>query len=185
MSISFRIFQFILGLKILNFPFSVGTQNGIEVEQQGKLKKAGNSSVLVVQGSYSYTGADGRRYRVRYTADEFGYHPITELEIELPDPITGEKIYKPLEPFKFPKFGEFKISTTKKPEYKPTTTPTTKRPDKYTYGVKGGTGGNGIVNAGNPFRNSNFPSNRYLPARTYLPAIPTSEYLPPSLTNQI
>lgn len=26
------------------------------------------------------TGADGKKYRVRYTADEFGYHPVTELE---------------------------------------------------------------------------------------------------------
>lgn len=39
----------------------------------------------MVQGSYSYTGADGRRYRVKYTADEFGYHPITELDVDLPE----------------------------------------------------------------------------------------------------
>lgn len=32
------------------------------------------------------TGADGKRYRVKYTADEFGYHPITELDdFELPE----------------------------------------------------------------------------------------------------
>lgn len=31
--------------------------------------------------SYAYfLGADGKRYRVKYTADEFGYHPITELD---------------------------------------------------------------------------------------------------------
>lgn len=30
--------------------------------------------------SYSILGADGKRYRVKYTADEFGYHPITELD---------------------------------------------------------------------------------------------------------
>lgn len=61
----------------------MGTQNGIEIEQVGRLKADGKT--LVVQGSYSYTGADGRRYRVRYTADELGYHPITELEIDIPD----------------------------------------------------------------------------------------------------
>lgn len=27
-------------------------------------------------------GADGKRYRVRYTADEFGYHPVTEEDTE-------------------------------------------------------------------------------------------------------
>lgn len=49
----------------------------------GRLKDDGKT--LVVKGSYSYTGADGRRYRVRYTADELGFHPITELEIDIPD----------------------------------------------------------------------------------------------------
>lgn len=31
-------------------------------------------------------GADGKRYRVKYTADEFGYHPITALDdFEIPE----------------------------------------------------------------------------------------------------
>lgn len=63
--------------------YRLGTQNGIEIEQVGKLKD--DNKTLVVKGSYSYTGADGRRYRVRYTADELGFHPITELELEVPD----------------------------------------------------------------------------------------------------
>jgi hypothetical protein len=63
--------------------FRLGTQNGIEIEQVGKLKP--DNKTLVVKGSYSYTGADGRRYRVRYTADELGFHPITELELDIPD----------------------------------------------------------------------------------------------------
>lgn len=58
------------------------TQNGIQVSQVGKLR---DDKVFVVMGSYSYTGADGRRYRVKYTADEFGYHPITELDLDLPE----------------------------------------------------------------------------------------------------
>lgn len=143
-----------------DFKFAFGAQNGIEIEQVGKLK---DNKTLVVQGSYSYTGADGRRYRVRYTADELGFHPITELELEIPDPVTGEKQYKPQEPYKFPKFD-----FTKK-----TTTTTTAKPN-YGYGV-GGTG----INAGNPFNKSNFPSNRYLPSNKYLPAVNT-DYLPPA-----
>lgn len=65
------------------FKFALGTQNGIQIEQVGKLKD--DNKTLVVKGSYSYTGADGRRYRVRYTADELGFHPITELELDIPD----------------------------------------------------------------------------------------------------
>lgn len=67
----------------ISITFSLATQNGIEIEQVGKLKD--DNKTLVVKGSYSYTGADGRRYRVRYTADELGFHPITELEIDIPD----------------------------------------------------------------------------------------------------
>lgn len=69
-----------------NFKFALGTQNGIEIEQVGRLKP--DNKTLVVKGSYSYTGADGRRYRVRYTADELGFHPITELEIDIPDVVV-------------------------------------------------------------------------------------------------
>lgn len=36
--------------------------------------------------SYYLIGADGKKYRVRYTADEFGYHPVTEEDNE-PDPV--------------------------------------------------------------------------------------------------
>lgn len=74
-----------------NFKFALGTQNGIQIEQVGKLKD--DNKTLVVKGSYSYTGADGRRYRVRYTADELGFHPITELELEIPDvdPNAGKR----------------------------------------------------------------------------------------------
>lgn len=63
-------------------PRRINTDNGISVQQAGKLK---DGKTFVVQGSYSYSGADGRRYRVKYTADEFGYHPITELEVDLPE----------------------------------------------------------------------------------------------------
>lgn len=58
------------------------TQNGIEVNSVGKLR---DDKTFVVSGSYSFTGADGKRYRTRYTADEFGYHPITELDLDIPE----------------------------------------------------------------------------------------------------
>lgn len=61
----------------------VETSNGIEIEQIGKLRD--DNKTFVVMGSYTYTGANGKRYRVRYTADEFGYHPITELDIDVPE----------------------------------------------------------------------------------------------------
>lgn len=60
--------------------YSLKTENGIEINQAGKLK---DDKTFVISGSYTYTGADNKRYRVRYTADEFGYHPITELDVDL------------------------------------------------------------------------------------------------------
>lgn len=62
--------------------FSLKTQNGIEVSSVGKLK---DGKTFVVSGSYSFTGGDGKRYKTRYTADEFGYHPITELDLDIPE----------------------------------------------------------------------------------------------------
>lgn len=65
------------------FKLDLKTQNGIEVSSVGKLK---DDKTFVVSGSYSFTGADGKRYKTRYTADEFGYHPITELDLDIPEP---------------------------------------------------------------------------------------------------
>ncbi|KAH8341660.1 hypothetical protein KR074_002832, partial [Drosophila pseudoananassae] len=65
------------------FKLQLKTQNGIEVSSVGKLK---DDKTFVVSGSYSFTGADGKRYKTRYTADEFGYHPITELDLDIPEP---------------------------------------------------------------------------------------------------
>lgn len=91
-----------------------------------------------MKGSYSYTGADGRRYRVRYTADELGFHPITELELEVPDVD--------------PNAGGRQKQTTPRP---------TQAPKK------------------NPFSQSNYLNNRYLPpSNDYLP--PSNDYLPPA-----
>ena len=65
------------------FKLELKTQNGIEVSQVGKLK---DKNTFVVSGSYSFTGSDGKRYKTRYTADEFGYHPKTELDLYIPEP---------------------------------------------------------------------------------------------------
>ncbi|XP_037940292.1 larval cuticle protein 9-like [Teleopsis dalmanni] len=63
------------------FKLDLKTQNGIEVTSVGKLK---DEKTFIVSGAYSFTGADGKRYKTRYTADEFGYHPITELDLDIP-----------------------------------------------------------------------------------------------------
>lgn len=130
--------------------YRLGTQNGIEIEQVGRLKA--DNKTLVVQGSYSYTGADGRRYRVRYTADELGYHPITELEIDIPDikVVTVKPV--PIKPYTRIAQVTNKITTPKpKPAIKPTIS---------------------------PFSKSSFPNQRYLPpSNDYLP--PSNDYLPP------
>ncbi|XP_004527480.1 pupal cuticle protein 20 [Ceratitis capitata] len=65
------------------FKLDLKTQNGIQVTSVGKLK---DDKTFVVSGSYSFTGADGKRYKTRYTADELGYHPITELDLDIPEP---------------------------------------------------------------------------------------------------
>ncbi|XP_067638392.1 uncharacterized protein Cpr11A isoform X2 [Eurosta solidaginis] len=69
------------------FKLDLKTQNGIEVTSVGKLR---DDKTFVVSGSYSFTGVDGKRYKTRYTADEFGYHPITELDLDIPDPQSAD-----------------------------------------------------------------------------------------------
>ncbi|XP_058445186.1 pupal cuticle protein [Malaya genurostris] len=134
------------------FKYAVETENGIEVEQIGKLRN--DNKTFVVMGSYTYTGANGKRYRVRYTADEFGYHPITELDLDIPDPVAAQPAPRP-KPFAFAP----RVTTTR-----PTTT-TTAAPTV------------GPSNAYLP------PSNDYLPpSNTYLPA--SNEYPLPKTANE-
>lgn len=58
------------------FALSYSSSNGIAVAQQGALKAVqtpnGLDNVLVQQGSYAYTGPDGRLYKLSYIADENG-----------------------------------------------------------------------------------------------------------------
>ncbi|XP_066144075.1 cuticle protein CP14.6-like [Euwallacea fornicatus] len=83
------------------FSYSFETGNGIKVEESGSLKEGppslqgrsagsegedGNNTLLVLQGSFSYTGPDGHVYSVKYVADENGFQPEGD---HLPTPPPG------------------------------------------------------------------------------------------------
>lgn len=60
---------------ILNF-FRFDTSDGTHRDEKGDLKDKGTEDeAMIVHGSYSFTGADGVVYTVKYTADENGFHP--------------------------------------------------------------------------------------------------------------
>lgn len=175
-------------LHLLITNFSHHTENGISVQQAGKLK---DGKTFVVQGSYSYTGADGRRYRVKYTADEFGYHPITELDVDLPDSSENANDIPDVKPFK-PSFNPVRVQ---KQTPRPVADVVTLRPNlpqaplsaallqgPETHLVGGSPHGlsNGLIGGGssqglhdpNPYGNpSPFVGQAYLP--------PHNDYLPP------
>ncbi|KAG5898735.1 hypothetical protein JTB14_020929 [Gonioctena quinquepunctata] len=59
-----------------SYQYAYETQNGISAEQQGAPRPAADQSTpVVVQGYYRFTSPEGVPVEVRYTADEFGYHP--------------------------------------------------------------------------------------------------------------
>ncbi|KAJ8966063.1 hypothetical protein NQ317_001797 [Molorchus minor] len=61
------------------FEYHVEQSDGTRQDAKGAIKNAGtDDEALVVQGSYSYVGDDGKTYEVKYTADEEGYHPAGE-----------------------------------------------------------------------------------------------------------
>lgn len=56
--------------------FRVNTNQGNYKSEKGEIKNAGtDKESLVVTGSYSYIGDDGRTYSVNYIADENGFRP--------------------------------------------------------------------------------------------------------------
>ncbi|KAG8235584.1 hypothetical protein J437_LFUL015439, partial [Ladona fulva] len=57
------------------YQYRYETGNGIQAQESGYLKNAGNpeTEANTVQGSYSYTGPDGVLYTITYTADENGF----------------------------------------------------------------------------------------------------------------
>ena len=57
---------------------SFEAENGIKQEAAGELRTVGDADVMVMSGSYEYTGGDGELYRVNWYADETGYHAEAE-----------------------------------------------------------------------------------------------------------
>ena len=56
------------------FDYSFESENGIKQEATGVMKTVDDNEVSVMQGSYSYIGADGLDYLVEWYADETGFH---------------------------------------------------------------------------------------------------------------
>ncbi|CAL7933819.1 unnamed protein product [Xylocopa violacea] len=72
-----------------SYSFSYETGNGIKAQQQGQLKQLNETnSVVIVQGSYSYSDADGSPIAVSYVADENGFQPQGE-HLPTPHPIPA------------------------------------------------------------------------------------------------
>lgn len=60
------------------FSYRSQTSNGIAASESGQLvqpKSADESAAYITQGEFTYTGPDGNQYTVRYTADQYGFHP--------------------------------------------------------------------------------------------------------------
>merc|ERR1712154_95622 len=57
------------------FKYSFETENDISQSAEGSLKEVDGVNVVVMEGSYSYVGADGNTWTVDWYADETGYHP--------------------------------------------------------------------------------------------------------------
>ncbi|XP_076675614.1 cuticular protein 21 [Andrena cerasifolii] len=73
-----------------SYVFSYETGNGIKAEEHGQLKKLNETSaVIAVQGSYSYSVAEGSSpVALSYVADENGFQPKGE-HLPTPHPIPA------------------------------------------------------------------------------------------------
>lgn len=58
-----------------NYNWNFETENGISQSVEGRMKMVADTPVYVMQGEYSYPGADGNMWKVEWYADETGYHP--------------------------------------------------------------------------------------------------------------
>lgn len=58
------------------FEFEYKTSDGVSRQEQGQLKDIGGENpALQVQGSVTWTAADGLEYTLNYVANENGYQP--------------------------------------------------------------------------------------------------------------
>jgi len=57
-----------------NFDYSFEVENGIKQEAVGTMRIVDDVEVSVMEGSYSFIGADSREYVVEWYADETGFH---------------------------------------------------------------------------------------------------------------
>lgn len=70
-----------------SYRYSYETGNGIAAHEEGHPTAAGPEGLAVTSnGAFSYTGPDGVKYSITYTADENGFHPVG-AHIPTPPPI--------------------------------------------------------------------------------------------------
>ncbi|KAK5640073.1 hypothetical protein RI129_010884 [Pyrocoelia pectoralis] len=70
-----------------SYRYSYETGNGISVNEKGAPNAPGpEGPAVTAQGGFSYTGPDGIRYSITYTADENGFHAVG-AHIPTPPPI--------------------------------------------------------------------------------------------------
>lgn len=64
---------------VSGYKYSYELSDGQKKEETAEVKNEGTpDQVLVIHGSYSFLGKDGKTYLVTYTADENGYQPVAE-----------------------------------------------------------------------------------------------------------
>ncbi|XP_049298321.1 endocuticle structural glycoprotein SgAbd-5-like [Anopheles funestus] len=61
------------------YRFEFATSDGTSRTEEAELRNPGtDNEAIVVRGSYTYTGSDGRIYTINYVADENGFQPEGE-----------------------------------------------------------------------------------------------------------
>ncbi|XP_063218553.1 flexible cuticle protein 12-like [Bacillus rossius redtenbacheri] len=71
-----------------SFGFGYESEDGTKHEQAGSQRALGpkpEDAGTVIEGAYSYTGDDGKRYELRFTADENGFQPVADFLPPLPE----------------------------------------------------------------------------------------------------
>ncbi|XP_054263874.1 endocuticle structural protein SgAbd-6-like [Macrosteles quadrilineatus] len=59
------------------YNFEYETSDGVIRKETGVLQNAGtDNEIMVVTGSVTWTGDDGKKYTINFTADQDGYKPV-------------------------------------------------------------------------------------------------------------